>query len=421
MKRAQPKSPGTGTRPEIELLLCCARTHIDLKTLDRLRGLLGQELDWDYLLRMARIHGVIPLLYASLQENGREAVPKPAWDQLQNRFRANIHHSFFLTAELLKILDVFETHGIKAIPFKGPILAASAYRDLTLRQFGDLDLLVHKQDIFEAAKLLVSQGYQSESKHEEASECDMDHDEAIFHGPKYYTFSRPDGRSRVDLQWRITERYFSFSLDKEHLWQRLDPVPIAARTVRTFTPTDTLLILCVHGSKHRWEKLKWVCDVAELVRAHKSEIDWGLLYQEASAQRVERMLTLGLAMARGLLGAELPEEILKAIRADARTNLLVPQIRERLFTHEDRSPSRLQRIMFYLRIKDHWHDRAQFWLRYLSQWFEALVTPTSIERSVLPLPAYLSFLYFVFRPLRLTAKYVWLGLTLICNGKNSAR
>jgi len=36
---------------------------------------------------------------------------------------------------LLKLLDLFENHGIPAVPFKGPVLASSIYGDLSLRQF----------------------------------------------------------------------------------------------------------------------------------------------------------------------------------------------------------------------------------------------------------------------------------------------
>jgi hypothetical protein len=409
------------TGREAELLLCCARTHLDAKTLERLRFLLRQELDWPYLILTALTHHVLPLLYSSLRASNPEAVPKASLVQLRDHYRANVQHSFFLTAELLKLLKLFETHQINAIPFKGPVLAASVYRDLSLRQFNDLDILVHKPHILKAGRLLVSQGYQSSSTNGDALEHDFDHEEVAFLGPKYYTFCKPDRQIRVDLQWRITESYFSFSLDRKRLWERLVPVSIGGRNVLTFAPTDLLLILCVHGSKHRWEQLKWMCDVAELVRTHKEEIDWENVQQEASRQGAERMLGLGLFLAHELLETALPEKILKKILADGATKSVAQQIRMKLFAQANDLPRDVKKVIFYLRTKDRWQDRLQFCFHYLSQWLRVVVTPTSIEREVLPLPAPFFFLYYFFRPLRLTVKHGWSALTHIHKGSDSAK
>ncbi len=395
---------------ESEVVLCCSRTHPDAKTMERLRALLEQELDWEYLIRLAFMHGVLPLLCSNLRKRWLDAIPETISHQLQRLFQVNVRRNFFLTAELLKLLKTFETHGVQAVPFKGPVLAASAYGDVTLRQFGDLDIWVHKENIIEAGRLLAACGYQSSSIDGDAQCEDNDSEQVAFRKPKFYVFRRQDGRSTVDLQWRITEEYFSFSLDKKRLWERLAPVSIAGKTVRTFAPTDMLLILCVHGSKHRWEKLKWVCDVAELVRAQQSEIDWGEVQKEASRQRVERMLWLGLFLAHDLLGAALAEDVLRRFETDHKIKSLGQQIRGRLFAHTHNRPGHVERVMFYFKTKDRWHETTQFCLRYVSQCLQAVVNPTAKERAILPLPSALFFLYYFFRPLRLTAKYCWLAV-----------
>jgi hypothetical protein len=407
------------TRAETELLLCCARTHLDAKTPERLRSLLRQDLDWQYLIRTAEMHGVMPLLYSSLHRTCPEAVPKSSLHELKNRYRANVQHSFFSAAELLKLLNLFETHRIKAIPFKGPVLAASVYRDLSLRQFGDLDILVHKKYILRAGELLVSQGYQSVG--DDVDDLEHDHEQVAYLEPNFYAFFQPDRKIRIDLQWRVTETYFSFSLDDERLWERLAPVSIAGKTVLTFAPMDLLLILCVHGSKHRWEKLKWVCDVAELVRVHKEQIDWRKVQQEASRLGIERMLGLGLFLAQDFLGAVLPEEIAKKVQADSRMKSVAYQIRERLFAQSDEPTGDFQRVFFYLKAKDRWQDRWRFCSRYASQFVHKAITPNSKDRAGLPLPASFFFLHYFFRPLRLMVESGRLGLARLYRGNGPAK
>lgn len=407
------------TRAETELLLCCARTHLDAKTPERLRSLLRQDLDWQYLIRTAEMHGVMPLLYSSLHRTCPEAVPKSSLHELKNRYRANVQHSFFMAAELLKLLNLFETHRIKVVPFKGPVLAASVYRDLSLRQFGDLDILVHKQNILRAGELLVSQGYQSVG--DDVDDLEHDHEQVAYLEPNFYAFFQPDRKIRIDLQWRVTETYFSFSLDDERLWERLAPVSIAGKTVLTFAPMDLLLILCVHGSKHRWEKLKWVCDVAELVRVHREDIDWAKVQEEAYRLGVERMLGLGLFLAHELLGARLPGEVAKRVESDRRVLSVARQISDKLFAPSDKPTGDFQRVFFYLKAKDRWQDRWRFCSRYVSQFVHKAITPNSKDRAGLPLPAPFFFLYYLFRPLRLTAQYGWLGLTRIYKRNHSPK
>jgi hypothetical protein len=124
-----------------ELLLYCAQTPIDSEIAERIRTLLQQDIDWAYLIQTAAQHGVMPLLYQSLNTTCPEAVPKANLAQLRNYFHTNAQRNLFLTKELLKLLTLFETHSIPAIPFKGPVLAVSAYGNLSLRQISDLDIL----------------------------------------------------------------------------------------------------------------------------------------------------------------------------------------------------------------------------------------------------------------------------------------
>jgi len=242
-------------RAEMKLLLCCARTSIDSKTLELLRTLLRQDMDWHRVINTADRHGVLPLLYRSLSRSSPDAVPKAILDELRESFQSNVQHSLLLTAELLKLLDLFAVHGINAIPFKGPVLAASVYRDLSLRPFSDLDLLVNRDDLLKAGGLLASLGYsQPTADNGVALEQDPDPEDVAYLGPKFYIFVHQDHGTRVDLQWRVTQRYFSFSLEENQGRERLVPVMVAGRSVLTFAPMDLLLILCAHGAKHQWSE-----------------------------------------------------------------------------------------------------------------------------------------------------------------------
>ena len=70
-------------------------------------------------------------------------MPADAREELEGRAQANRLRDLELTGELARLLDRFRRDGIAAVPYKGPVLAAQAYGDVALREFVDLDILVH--------------------------------------------------------------------------------------------------------------------------------------------------------------------------------------------------------------------------------------------------------------------------------------
>jgi hypothetical protein len=397
-------APTVGTRREIELLLLCARTRMGSETAARVEILLQEDIDWDYLLKKAREHAVMPLLYWNLNATCcLGVVPKNALNQLRDHFNTNKRRNVFLTGELLKLLNRFEAQRVPAVPYKGPPLASLAYGNLGLRKFVDLDVLVHKRDIPKARELMSSLGYRQQYQLTSAQEV------AFLESQREYTFTNDNG-SVVELHWAITPRYFSFWLDPEDLWERLEQTHLAGATVRTFSPEDLLLILCAHGSKHFWCQLGWVCDVAELVRVHEG-MNWERLMKRANTLGGERMLFLGLFLANELLGAVLPEGVSQKVRTDRTVGALAQQVREWLFREVNGPPGifakgRPEESRFHpfrLKIRERFQDRV---------WYCAstALEPTIEDRTFLPLPKSLSPLYYILRPFRLTSKY---GLRLL--------
>ncbi|MGH7231994.1 MAG: nucleotidyltransferase family protein, partial [Nitrospiraceae bacterium] len=150
------------SRVEHEIAVCCARISLGSDTASRLRTLFRQSVDWLYLLRLARQHGMTPLLYRHLSGTCADMVPKAVLDQLGEAFKENLQNNLLLTAELLTLMQMFERQGIAAVPYKGPVLAVSVYGNLALRQFRDLDIFVHKRDALKARDLLIERGYRPE-------------------------------------------------------------------------------------------------------------------------------------------------------------------------------------------------------------------------------------------------------------------
>ena len=133
---------------EERLLLACARGE---------RPAAPGGLDWDRLLSYAARQRLMPALCWGL--GGSDGVPMNVGERLRRAFQETARRNLLLAGELLELLELFAGRGVRAIPFKGPVLAAALYGDLARREFFDLDLLIRLEDLGAAQEVLESRGY----------------------------------------------------------------------------------------------------------------------------------------------------------------------------------------------------------------------------------------------------------------------
>jgi hypothetical protein len=324
-------------------------------------------------------------------------IPESIMVRLRDEFRKISISNLLLTSETIKLLDLFHSNGVVAIPYKGPILGLQVYGDVCLRQFCDLDFLIHANSFIKARELLMSQGYEPEYHLSPAEESIYLKNECE------YNFHAVNKKVLVELHWDIVQKYFSCNLDVEEFWRHLKPILFLGREIMTLLPEHLLLILCVHhGGKHYWETLGWISDVAHLIHTHK-DVDWEWIVEMASGSGISRILFLGLYLARDLLSTDLPDVVMEKIKDDTVVKSLTERVCEKMFIDLENLTSEVERFSLYLKQRERLRDKTRYCLR-------RFFTSTEKDWAFLRLPAGLSSLYKMIRPIRLTAKY---GLKLL--------
>jgi len=369
-----------------ELLIVCARTHLDPTHVGQLRRLAGSELDWSYLLAAAHRHGLLPLVGRHVREHCSEAGPLSWMNYLRVFLEKNARENFLLTSELLRIAARFAKDGVLAFSYKGPTLAAQVYGSLALRQMADLDWLVPHDALPPARDSLRALGYVPRFPEGRVQS------NPGRRAPGQYGFTLDGGRCLVELHTERTLRYFPVPIDPARVASRSKLQRLGGRSVRVLAPEDQLLFLCVHGAKHFWERLGWICDIAELVRA-QVDLDWDLTCEEADALGARRILRLGLTLARDVLDAELPRTVLQDLRSDAQAQSLAAQVRERLFLDGFAILGVLDRLRFRMRM------RGNAW-QGISYSFRLATTPSEERAQSVLLRSAL-------RPAKLLREYGW--------------
>jgi hypothetical protein len=387
------------TRVEQQLLVACARPHLDRTAIASLVGDGSYSIHWPYVLRTADAHGVLPLVHRALAATPDCDVPPEVFDTLAADARRDEMHNRTFAGVLEQILGACEHASVEVMPFKGPVLTELAYGDVAAREIRDLDVLVRREDLDRAAAVLASLGFRRISDKTRPPSAD-----------DYHLFVREQaetrrGRVRVDLQWRIMGPEFAFPIDDDTLWKRLESVSWHGRRVRALPVEELLLLLCVHGSKHRWELLKWIADVAHLIQRRR-DLDWQRLYEAARDAGLARMLSVGLIMAFRVLAADVDERALHRSQADRDAQWLTRQLVPRLFDTQlpDAAGRGAALRSMYVRMRERRRDRVRLRLQPVRDLGRRVFVPNDRDRALVRLPRVLGFAYYVVRPLRLTGR-----------------
>jgi hypothetical protein len=377
--------------PENELLICIARAELDANKQAKLRCLLEHELDWDYVFATASYHGLIPLLHKNLRTSAGAIAPSHVLARLKREWVANSQSVLHLIARQLTVYNVFKEHGIATAIFKGPALAQMAYGDIALRQAGDIDILISPEHFVQAKQLLESLGYQMSPQLSAAQLSSH----LRFHCE--IQFMRDDWFTVVDLHWGIAPQSFVFNLKVDEIMSRLQPMSLMGTEIATFGTEDLILYQSMHGAKHLWRRLEWICSLAELLRT-RERIAWNTVIERAAQCHVTRMLGLGLRLVERFSDVNLPSDVLATVDGNNSMGRLADEIHDQIFTPHAGLSESTDTNLYNLKIMDRKRDALISTLR-------ALFVPTLSDWKTLALPEPLHSLYYAFRPLRLSKVY----------------
>ena len=348
-----------------------------------LASLASEIVAWEDLIACAREHRIAPLLFDRIVQQG-VPVAAQASDQLGKDYDRNLLRSLANATELVSVLKDLGQRGIPAMPFKGVVLASSIYGSLNLRPAGDLDLLIFEQDIKRATAALRERGYQLTTKIREDGSPAFDN----YHE---FHFERPSDGMVLEIRWKLElQPRFRHDLGLGWVWLHRRTAKLGGEEVPDIDPERLLLILSMHGSKHVWSRLIWVCDIAKLLET-RSTIDWQLVTTEARRVGLWRSVALGVMLAQRICGIGIPENVLLEFESDRDARTLARDIEGLILEQPGSVPN--DRLPYNVRLLD-FRDRARLLMSF------GFLAPNERDRQFIRLPKALHPLYYVIRPIR---------------------
>ena len=260
------------------LLACTARSPSDWT---EHRGLLRDldEPSWRYIANIGYTHGLTGLIARSFEWAEQSlSISIPIARELAERRRNNLVQLLARRSAARLALEALELQGIRFVLFKGLALAEEVYGDLSLREFGDFDILVPPEQAEAAEAVLKTVGYRR-GKFGGVSEFRA-------RGHHAAPLMNKNGRS-IDLHWELTGS--EFRPEKSDLiWQHTClPATTGALPGLRFTPELNLIYLATHFYWHGFATFKAMLDAYMTVRSADGALDFD--HTVALASKLDRL------------------------------------------------------------------------------------------------------------------------------------
>jgi hypothetical protein len=372
--------------PEWQLLLtACSRVSAEEKK-TRIDAIFQRQLDWPALLALAERHGVQPLLHQAVALF--KSIPVDVSRTLNQNYESNLHKSLLLSRELIRILDHLASLRIDAMPYKGLAVAEALYGDIALRQSGDIDLLIHREDFPRVLHAALELGYTAHTTFSPA------HENSHLQSGYECSFDGAAGPNLLEVQWAIQPKFYAIDFDMPALFTRATTLNVAGVSMKSLRTEDMLLVLAAHAAKHVWGRLIWLSDLARIFNL--PNLDWNNIISEARKLGIVRILQVSAFLSQNLLASKIPAPL---ISTDSAIFQLAGEIQSHITGESTYNVESLAYFRLMMRLRERPADRRRF-LRRL------VLTPGPGEWNAIRLPHPLFPLYRVVRLFRLAARFI---------------
>jgi hypothetical protein len=201
-------------------------------------------------------------------------------------FLAEKMHILHKIRYFIQIIDLLQQNQIDFICLKGPVLSQQLYGDPSLRLSHDVDLLLtNRSDMTNVNCLLTGLDYvgvDNLSWPEEVSRQKI-----LMDCVHHLAYEHKANQFMVEIHWSVSEPFpLKAQIFSQVVENNQQQVAFGGREVTVFAPELNLLYLIIHGSKHGWQRLKWLVDIKDFPFETINAGRWHDLVKQLKAERM---------------------------------------------------------------------------------------------------------------------------------------
>lgn len=281
---------------------------------------------------------MIPALFTKYHD---DPLCDPYRGRMKGIYRYFLFRASMLAADSRAAVKALSGAGIKTILFKGMAVALKYYGNPALRPMGDVDVLVHPEDVSRAEGVLQELGWKYRYSETKKKRDVHSHD---------YINANKNG---FDLHWFALYESPVQGID-EGLWERAEHTKWEDIPVQVMGREDLILIAMINGRRGPESgRHEWIYDSVQIIRS-SPHFDWALLWQEAGRRQLRHLIfdamlllnhlapdTLELAHIHALVAdaPDLCRRILRPMIAENRTHAIDQSQRARIDALLETPPS----------------------------------------------------------------------------------
>ena len=256
--------------------------------------------DWDRFVDLTVSRHRTPVVaWAALRRTAGLDIPATVRQRLEQETvlarQATVRH--LLT--LKRVFATFDQAGLQVMPLKGPLLSLDLYGNPAMRQAHDLDFACPLAHLRDGIACLRELGFGL--KDESILELTPRQWRAFLRHEYHLGFIHLRDGTQVELHWREPGETPAMTAQ---CWRRSVAARWHEESFRQMAPTDRILYLCRHGSRHAWFRIKWISDLAMLWAAGR--IDAAACFERAREVGLGPVFLASLALLEVLYGLPIP-------------------------------------------------------------------------------------------------------------------
>jgi len=384
---------------ELSFLISCCQTSPSQKNIQYIISYLNTHDDEiQNIITLALAHGILPLVYKtiisvknnlSIKIKSKETM----CTSLKLVYLEIVQKNMLMTSELIRITTLLRQNHLHVLAFKGPTLSKLAYGDIISRQYVDIDVLVDQKDVLSVAKLLTMHHFVP------LISLDMLKNPTCLKIGNDFSLVHATNGVHIELHWKLFPNQFLTNFYDTNLSHISNTLSINNVPISTLSNEQLVVYLCIHGSKHAWERIEWICDIDRFILSTEGDIDWDMVLNIAKDTNSSRMLFLGLGLSHKYFSTPLPINVTleDTLSLPPLINHTINIMNDNLIFKEGFTYLRTIRL-YQMKLLVSKNEKYLYITKKLFQ--------LSIQDcNYIKFPASLSFLYILLRPARLLHKY----------------
>ena len=293
------------------LLALMLSPALDNITINTLRSAIhNNHIIWVNLLQQAGVQRCTPLLFVRLNQYRLwSELPAPIQQIIQAAYQKNLQRNAVLQTELSALLAAFQHSGIESLLLKGAAtFCDNLYGDPGARVMGDLDILVHPNDVEKCKKILTSQGYiviPDPGMTFDGLATDMRHHQI----PAY---RHPTTKVIIEIHFNVSYGQAGRVIPTEQAWTNCLTTTLNGHTTSLLSTQDRLLLNTAHALLPKREFIRGeiallqLAEFSLLITERSEEISWNGWANVAQLNHLETAFMTYLLMSHELMSIAWP-------------------------------------------------------------------------------------------------------------------